>query len=222
MDTSQARPVAAAATKRKKYSRNAEATKRRILDAALAEFAKLGLGGARVDAIAKNAAANKGLIYAYFGSKDSLFTAVLEEAYLAIREAERDIDLEHLPPLRALETLVQFTWEYYLAHPEFLTLVNSENLHRGRHLKKSKPIRESVERMTERVRALLERGVASGDFRPGIDPVQINVTIAALGYYYLTNRFTGSVIYDREFMDPKNLEDRLQFNLETIRRLVRA
>ena len=222
MDAAEETVVATGAVKRKKHSRNAEATKRRILDAALKEFAKLGFGGARVDAIAESASANKGLIYAYFGSKENLFTAVLEEAYLGIRAAERQLDLDRLPPLQALERLVRFTWEYYLAHPEFLTLVNSENLHRGRHIRKSKAIRESVPPMIEMVQSLLDRGVASGDFRVAIDPVQLNITIAALGYYYLTNRFTGSVMYDRDFTEPKRLEERLQFNLETIRRLVRA
>lgn len=210
-------------TKKKKGSvRDAGATKRRILDAALKEFAKLGLGGARVDTIAESAAANKGLIYAYFGSKENLFVAVLEEAYLGIRTAEQKLDLNHLPAAVALDTLVRFTWEYYLAHPEFLTLVNSENLHTGRHVKKSKAIRDSFPPMIEMVQSILDRGVASGDFRPGIDPVQLNITIAAIGYYYLTNRFTGSVIYSRDFMDPKRLAERLEFNLETIRRLVRV
>jgi AcrR family transcriptional regulator len=219
MDTTVQKPK----RKQKKVAvRNAEATKRRILDAALEEFAKFGLGGARVDTIADRAAANKGLIYAYFGSKENLFTAVLEEAYLGIRVAERELELDKLPPLTALETLVKFTWEYYLAHPEFLTLVNSENLHTGRHVKKSKAIRESVPPLIDMVQSILDRGVASGDFRSGIDSVQLNITIAAISYYYLTNRFTGSVIYSRDFMEAKRLEERLEFNLETIRRLVRA
>ncbi len=219
MDTTVQKPK----RKQKKVTvRNAEATKRRILDAALEEFAKLGLGGARVDTIADRAAANKGLIYAYFGSKENLFTAVLEEAYLGIRVAERELELDKLPPLTALETLVRFTWEYYLAHPEFLTLVNSENLHTGRHVKKSKAICASVPPLIDMVQSILDHGVASGDFRSGIDSVQLNITIAAISYYYLTNRFTGSVIYSRDLMEAKRLEERLEFNLETIRRLVRA
>jgi len=106
----------------------------RILGAALAEFSRHGLGGARVDRIAARARANKRMLYYYFGSKDDLFLAVLEASYAQIRSAERALDLEHLDPRAALERLVEFTWEYLLAHPEFTALLNSENLHKGRHV----------------------------------------------------------------------------------------
>jgi AcrR family transcriptional regulator len=202
--------------------RNAEATKRRILDAALKEFARLGLGGARIDSIAEQATANKGLIYAYFGSKEALFTAVLEEAYLGIRKAEQKLDLERLEPSEAMDRFVTFTWKYYLDHPEFLTLVNSENLHKGRHIKKSKAIREAFPPLIGLVQSILDRGVAKGVFRAGIDPIQLNITIAAFGYYYLTNRFTGSIIFERDLMDKGALDQRLEFNIDTIVRLVSA
>jgi serine/threonine protein kinase len=120
----------------------------------------------------------------------------------------------------ALDTLVRFTWQYYLDHPEFLTLVNSENHHKGRHIKTSETIRKAFPPLISMVQSILDRGVAAGVFRKGVDPVQLNITIAAIGYYYLTNRFTGSFIYDRDFMEPKRLKERLEFDLETIRRLV--
>src|ERR1700753_3984167 len=104
--------------------RDPDATKSRILEAAKREFARLGFAGARVDAIALRAKANKRMIYHYFSSKEELFTAVLEEAYLGIRLAERKLALDALEPEEALETLVRFTWDYYLANPEFLTFVN--------------------------------------------------------------------------------------------------
>lgn len=202
--------------------RDAEATRARILDAAKAEFSALGLGGARVDVIAEKAGANKRMIYHYFGSKEELFKAVLEEAYLAIRHAERKLDLEHVPPREALETLVRFTWAYYLKNPEFLTLVNSENLHKARHIADSDLVRQSTRRLVDMVRDILDRGVAEGVFRPGIDPVQLNITIAAIGYYYLTNRYTGAIMYERDFEAPEALDARLAFNIETVMRLVEA
>ena len=202
-------------------ARDPVATKRRILDAATKEFARLGLGGARVDAIATRAKANKRMIYHYFGNKNRLFLAVLESAYGAIRTAEQALDLQHLEPETALRTLTEFTWQYYLAHPEFLTLVNSENLHKARHLKQSRIVGEMFSTLVTMVRNILDRGVRDGVFRKGIDPVQLNITIAAIGYYYLTNRFTGSIIYERELMAPKALKQRLAFNVETIMRLVR-
>ncbi len=203
-------------------TRDADATKARILEAARHEFARLGLGGARVDEIADKARANKRMIYHYFGSKEQLFTAVLEDAWLGIRNAEQELRLGHLPPREALERLVRFTWTYYLEHPEFIRLVNSENLHGGRHIRTSDRLLEPSRRFTQMVRDILDRGVAEGVFRPGIDPVQLNITIAAIGYYYLTNRFTGSILYERDFMTPEALEERLRFNLDTILRLVAA
>ena len=121
----------------KTRKRDAEATKARILQAAKKEFAKSGLGGARVDEIADRANANKRMIYHYFGNKEDLFRTVLEDAYLDIRRAERKLDLDRLSPKEALETLVQFTWDYYLKNPEFITLVNSENLHRAKAYQRS-------------------------------------------------------------------------------------
>lgn len=203
-------------------TRDAEATKARILAAAKAEFARLGLGGARVDGIADRAQANKRMIYHYFGSKENLFRAVLEEAYLGIRAAEQALDLDRLPPREALEKLVRFTWRYYLDNPEFITLVNSANLHRGKHLERSGRIRDASRRLVGMVGDILDRGVREGAFRPGVDPVQLNVTIAAIGYYYLTNRFTGAILFERDFMAPDALDERLTFNIETVMRLVLA
>lgn len=200
--------------------RDADATKARILEAAKQEFAKLGLGGARVDEIALQAQANKRMIYHYFGSKEELFAAVLEEAYIGIRTAEKALELDHLPPREALEKLVRFTWRYYLDNPEFIRLVNSENLHGARHIARSKRLQEVSRAFTHMVEDILRRGVEEGVFRDGIDPVNLNVTIAAIGYYYLTNRFTGSYLFERDFMSPEALEARLAFNIETIMRLV--
>jgi len=200
--------------------RDAEATQKRILAAAKKEFAKKGLAGARVDVIADRAKANKRMIYHYFGSKEDLFKRVLEDAYVDIRSAEQGLDLDHLEPKAALETHVRFTWHYYLNNPEFLTLVNSENLHKARHLKESVIIHSVSRRFVEMVSGLLDRGAKAGVFRSDIDPVQLNITIAAIGYYYLTNQHTGSIIFERDFMASDAVDARLQFNIDTIVRLV--
>lgn len=202
--------------------RDAEATKARILAAAKKEFAKSGLGGARVDVIAEKAKANKRMIYHYFSSKESLFQKVLEDAYIDIRTAEQKLNLDHLDPQDALERLVRFTWGYYLRNPEFLTLVNSENLHRAKHLQKSEVVKVYSRKFVSMVATILDRGVADGVFRSGIDPVQLNLTIAAIGYYYLTNRYTGSFQFERDLMAQPALDERLRFNIDTILRLVAA
>jgi len=218
--------MARSATARKEAAapraRDAEATQKRILAAAKREFSRLGLGGARVDDIAEKASANKRMIYHYFGSKEDLFKKVLEDAYQDIRAAESKLDLAGLPAEAALENLVRFTWKYYLDHPEFLTLVNSENLHKARHLKTSQNIEAINRPLHGMVQDIIDRGVREGVFRSGIDEMQLNVTIAAVSYYYFTNRFTGAVVYKRDFMTPEALQARIDFNVDTILRLVRA
>lgn len=209
-------------TTAKPRTRDAEATKARILEAAKKEFAKSGMGGARVDVIAEKAQANKRMIYHYFGSKEGLFQTVLENAYVDIRTAEQKLNLDHLEPREALERLVRFTWAYYLKNPEFITLVNSENLHRAKHLKKSEVVKIYNRKLVSLMDGILSRGVAAGVFRPGVDPVQLNITVAAIGYYYLTNRFTGSIVFERDLMAKVALEERLRFNIDTIMRLVAA
>lgn len=179
------------------------------------------MGGARVDDIAEKANANKRMIYHYFGSKEDLFKKVLEDAYQDIRAAEAKLDLNGLPAEAALEKLVRFTWKYYLDHPEFLTLVNSENLHKARHLKSSQNIEAINRPLHNMVQDILDRGVREGVFRSGLDEMQLNVTIAAVSYYYFTNRFTGAVVYKRDFMTEEALQARIDFNVDTILRLVR-
>lgn len=200
--------------------RDPEATRMRVLAAAREEFAKLGLAGARVDAIAARAKANKQMIYHYFGSKQDLYLAVLEAAYADIRGAETALELEHLPPVDAMIQLVTFTWQYYLDHPEFLSLVNTENLCKAANLKRSGVIGEMHGVFRARLTGILARGARAGVFRKGVDADQLNLTIAAIGYYYLTNRHTNSIIYGMNLVAPDALQRRLDFNLETILRLV--
>ncbi|MQR99054.1 TetR/AcrR family transcriptional regulator [Gluconobacter aidae] len=209
-----------ASSSTKKRVRDAEATKLRILEAAKKEFARNGLEGARVDTIALDAKANKRMLYHYFKSKDGLFRTLLEREYLNIREEETKLNLENLPPRTALETLVRFTWEYYIANPEFITLVNSENLCQAVHIRNSPTLKTISQKFIRRIQSLLDRGVRENIFREGIDAAQLNITIASINYYYFTNRFTGSVIFERDFTAPEALKERIAFNIETICRLV--
>jgi AcrR family transcriptional regulator len=204
----------------KKKPRNPDDTKRRILAAAKAEFAKKGLGGARVDDIAARAKANKRMMYHYFGNKDDLFSHVVEDAYGEFREREAALELDSLDPVAAIKALIAFIWKYFLDNPEFITLVNSENLHKARHIKKSQRMQEMSRSFVGRMQNLLERGAKAGMFRKGLDPVQVNISIAAVGYYYLTNRFTGSIVFERDLMAAEALAARLKFNTQTILRMI--
>jgi AcrR family transcriptional regulator len=200
--------------------RDPEATKRRIMAAARIEFAKNGLGGARVDVIAARAKANKRMMYHYFGNKETLFRLVLEDAYGAFRDAEADLELSQLEPIAALKKLVTFIWQYFLANPEFITLVNSENLHKARHIKTSVRMKAMSRPFVGRMAELLERGAAAKLFRTGLDPVQVHISIAAINYYYLTNRFTGAIVFERDLMVDDALAARLAFNVDTVLRMI--
>lgn len=202
--------------------RDAEATKLRILEAAKKEFAQNGLEGARVDAIALEAQANKRMIYHYFESKENLFKVIIEQAYLDIRSEEALLNLEKLSPKEAITEFVKFTWNYYLKNPEFITLVNNENLNKARHIKDSSVLREVSKNFVARIQAILDKGAQDGTFRSGLDAVQVNITIASIGYYYLTNSHTGSVIFNRDFLSKTALQERLAFNIDTILRLLCA
>jgi AcrR family transcriptional regulator len=198
-----------AAKRRAVPARDAARTQAAILAAATEEFARHGLGGARVDRIAARAGANKRMLYYYFGDKDALFLAVLERAYEHIRSEEQTLRLTDLPPSQGVAKLIAFTWDYFLAYPEFITLLNSENLHEARHLKRSRKIRAMHSPLVATLREVLERGERSGEFREGVDPVQLYVSIAALGYFYLSNNHTLSTIFGRDLMAPRAKRARL-------------
>ena len=189
--------------------RNADRSQRDILSAALQEFAEFGLGGARMDRIAERAGVNKRLIYYYFEHKESLFTAVLEHAYENIRGEERQLNLSQVEPIEAIRRLITFTWNYYIEHPEFLTLLNSENLHRARHLRQSSKAQALNSPLIESLAGVLERGVRSRVFRAGVDPVQLYISIAGLAYFYLSNVHTLSTIFGRELLGAKPRLERL-------------
>lgn len=196
--------------------RDAERSQSTILAAARDEFAEHGLGGARMDRIAERAGLNKRLIYYYFADKERLFQAVLEQAYRDIRDRERALKLQDLSPTEAVRRLVEFTWQYYLECPEFLTLLNSANLHRARHLHQSTEVREMNSPLVDMLGEILERGRKDGSFRGGIDPVQLYVSIAGLAYFYLSNNHTLSAIFGRDLMTPKARNERLSHMCDVI------
>jgi AcrR family transcriptional regulator len=200
------RPAAARSTR---PLRDATRTRASILDAATHEFARSGFEGARVDRIAARAKTNKRMLYYYFGAKADLFLAVLERAYEHIRGEEQRLHLADLPPADAVAELVAFTWRYFLARPEFMTLLNDENLHRARHLKRSRKIRAMHSPLLATLSEVLDRGARQGHFRRAVDPVQLYVSIAALSYFYQSNQHTLSTVFGRNLMAPAARADRL-------------
>lgn len=203
-----ARAAAAAAPAPTGRPRNPEETQRQILKAARAEFCEKGFDGARVDAIAERAGANKRLLYHYFGNKEALYCAVLEAAYREIREGERGLSLDRSEPEEAMDRLIRFTFRHFLEKPWFISLLTTENLHGARFLKTLKDIPALHSPLVGQLETLIERGAAKGVFRSDVDPIQLYITIAALGWFYVSNMATLSVIFDRDLRDFAMVQER--------------
>ncbi|WP_338563649.1 TetR/AcrR family transcriptional regulator [Erwinia sp. E_sp_B04_7] len=204
------------ATRRVKDKNESADKQVRILEAARAEFAEKGFDGARVDSIALRAEANKQLIYYYFTNKDVLFTRVLEDAYRDIREHEAALSLDAIPASEAILKLVEFTWHYYLKNPEFIRLLNSENQLKARHLKGSEVTVQINQSWIGITQALLERGRQEGNVRADIDVMQLNINISALGFFYLINQSTLSILYQKDLGEKAALDERLRVMKECI------
>ncbi|KWF31362.1 TetR family transcriptional regulator [Burkholderia pseudomultivorans] len=199
-----------------KIKRDPEGTRRRILMAAAEEFASGGLFGARVDQIARRAETNERMLYYYFGSKEQLFTAVLEHAFSALTEAERVLDLDGVAPVEAVTRLAHFVWDYYRDHPDLLRLINNENLHEARYLHKSTRIREMMSPIVSMLANVLTRGQKAGLFRSDVDPLRFYVTLSGLGYYIVSNRFTLAATLGRDFSEADERAEMVRMNTEVL------
>jgi TetR/AcrR family transcriptional regulator len=208
--------------KARTHRRNPDRTRETILIAAQHEFATKGLSGGRVDEIARRARANKRMIYHYFGNKEGLYLAALERVYEDLRGTEKTLDLGHLAPDAAIQRLIEFNFDYSRAHPELISLINNENLHRARHLRKSKKVRQLHSPFAALIEDILRRGVAQGIFRAGLDPVELYITIAAVGYFYLSNNHTLSAIFGRDLGSAAACRKRKKHNVDVILQAIRA
>jgi TetR/AcrR family transcriptional regulator len=200
----------------KTSARDSLATKARILDAATREFALRGYDGARVGAVVKRARCNINLVYHYFGNKEKLFIAVMERAYANIRSHHKDMELRNAPPEDAMRGLIMSTFRMFVDFPETIGLLVSENIHRARHIKNSKLIVSMYDALLEFIRELLDRGVAKGVFRPGVDATELFISINAEGYFYLSNHHTLGVILHQDLMTEDRLRQRESFITDVI------
>ena len=182
--------------------RDPVATRKKLLVAARREFARCGLAGARVDEIAARAGVNKQLVYHYFGDKDALYLAVLEWVYEEIRTQERGLDLEGLPPERAIKQLIESSFDHLAAHPDFILLLNDENRGGARHVRGSRKLEAMHSPLVNMVSKILADGVRAGTFRKGINPVHLYISIAGLSYFFFSNTPTLSAIFGTDLTSP--------------------
>jgi len=202
--------------------RDPERMRARILEAATEEFSTRGLGGARVDAIARRADANKRMLYHYFGNKEGLFLAVMENTYAHIRTQEEALHLDDLQPMQAMRRLMRFTFRYFVGNPHFIALLNSENLHRARHIRRSPRVKVINSPLIAALGRVLRRGRAAGLFRAGVDPLQLYLSIAGVCYFYFSNIHTLSTIFDRDLMSTPALAARERHVVDVILGYLRA
>jgi TetR/AcrR family transcriptional regulator, upper aerobic nicotinate degradation pathway regulator len=193
-------------------------TQARILRAARNEFMRHGYSGARVERISRAARSSDRMIYYYFASKESLYLRVLESVYSELGEAEGALVLDPARPVAALDALIEFTWRYYLAHPEFVALLSNENLQRGRHITKSVKVKQLSRPVLAILETILAEGMRQKVFRRRLDVKKVYLTLAALGYFYLSNRFTLSSFLGTDLMRP----DECEAWLAEIRRVMMA
>jgi TetR/AcrR family transcriptional regulator len=210
------KPGRRGARPKEKFPRNAELTRARILDAATAEFASKGYDGARVDEIVERCGVSKNLIYHYFDSKEALFIAVMEIVYQRMRLRHSEWSFAGLSPKEGIEKLVLYNFEHFLQDPTVIPLINTENLHRARHISKLKTIHSLYEPLLAAIQDLLRRGEKEGSFRSGVDPVELYISISALSYFYIANRHTLSFIFEQDLLEPARLERRKRHAVEVV------
>ncbi|MCC2676680.1 MAG: bacterial regulatory s, tetR family protein, partial [Ramlibacter sp.] len=198
-----------------------ERTKANILEVAASEFGEKGLAGARIDEIAALTKTSKRMIYYYFGSKEGLYLAVLEESYKRVRDIEGELHLQDLEPEQALRRLVAFTFDHHLQHENYIRLVMSENINRGQFLAQSQRIQELNVPAIAAIKHLYERGVKAGLFRRGLDPVDIHASISALSFFNVSNQHTFGLIFKLDMKSSAYVAHRRDNVIEMIVRFMR-
>lgn len=136
-----------------------------ILEAAALEFSIRGLQGARLEAIAAQARITRAMIYYYYGGREGLYIATLEDAYRRIRDSERALDIRDVEPIEAMKKFARFRIDYYVANPVMVALLGIENQQKAAYLRNSKEIRERADLSLEPLKTALVQGQAMGLFR---------------------------------------------------------
>lgn len=200
--------------------RDPERTRRAILEAAREEFCSHGLNGARIERITRRSRENTRMIYHYFGNKEGLYLAVLEAVYGEIRKQEQQLDLAAADPVEGMRRLILFTFDFFATRSDFLALISSENIQRGRFLKRLPSIQALTLPLVEAIRDLLGRGHRQGLFRGDVDAVQFYVSIVAQSQLHISNRFTLSVLFDEDLTDAAWLAARREHTLALLLRFL--
>lgn len=200
----------------------AQATRDGILRAATKIFAKHGYDGGSVDQISTAAQSYDRMIYYYFGSKEGLYIEVLEDIYRRMNEAESKLTLDVAQPVEALKAVIRFVLNYYRKHPEFITLLNTENLHKGKHIAKSLRAKDYSSPAIAVIGQILVSGMAQKLFRADLQARDVYLLIASMGYFYLSNRYTLSAFLGENLETHDALAHWEAFVMDAVLRTVAA
>ena len=200
-------------TSRQGWKQDPESVKADILRVATNEIATYGLSGSRINVIAEKCKTSKRMIYYYFGDKKGLYRAVLESTYRSIRGGEKKLELDHLPPIKALETLVEFTFRNHSRNPDFIRLIMIENIHYGKYLEHLTTIKELNAPAINRVENIYNRGLEAGYFRDGITPLELHWYISALSFFNVSNRASFSMVFG-DTLSSKDNQDQLVLHIK--------
>jgi AcrR family transcriptional regulator len=206
----------------RQWKQDPEGVRAGILAAARREFAAHGLSGARIQRIVDQTQTSKRMIFYYFGDKEGLWRAVLEEAYRGVRAREEALDLDGLAPEDALARLVAFTFDHHRADPDFIRLVAIENIHGARHLARIPGLAETNRAAIAVLERIHAAGVAAGTFRAEVSPLDLHWHISALCFFNVANRATFAANFGEQPFAP-DAQERLKAQavrgvLEIVRR----
>ena len=164
-----------------------EQSRAAILKAAVREFAREGVAGARTDAIARSAGVNKALLYYYFKDKEALYQAVLDEVFSGVRAAIEKALAQNLRPRERLAAYVGAHFDYIASNPLYPRIVHAEFLRAGKDPSRMQRVaKQYFQPIFVNLAALLKEGEESGDFRP-VNPVQfIPSMISVIVFYFIT------------------------------------
>jgi AcrR family transcriptional regulator len=214
-----AAPASSPVEGRRKY--DPEETKRNILDIATQEFSAMGLTGARVDAIAERTNTTKRMLYYYFGSKEGLYEAVLEQVYGDIRALEQELQLAEMEPEAALREFVGFTFDYHDKHRDFVRLVTIENIHGAKYIEQSKTFKARNSTVVKTIEDLIGRGVSEGVFRDDVDPIDLHLMISSMCFHRIANRHTWGAAFGRDPSGPRSRGRQREMVIDAVLRFMR-
>ncbi|MBN7120127.1 TetR family transcriptional regulator [Erwinia billingiae] len=178
-----------------KRKNDPEGLKKRILAGALATFAEFGLQGARMEQIAEHAQTTKRMVVYHFSNKQNLYVEVLEQVYQEIRQHETGLNLAEMPPVIAMARLAEASFDYHITHPDFMRLVCTENLMRGRYISQSERIKTLNQSALDVLEDILARGKAAGVFDSKADTVDVHRLISSICTHNVSNRYTFNTLF---------------------------